>query len=100
VAADFVRGVLWNASVDLHYDPVSMADPGPVEPPDPRVLTATAEVLEGWCTTMTVHLDERIASLLTPGGGVPPSRWPPSPTPRSGRAPPSDRSSPAVVPSG
>ena len=71
-AAEFVRGVLWNASVDLHYDPVSMADPGPVEPPDPRVLTATAEVLDGWCTTMTVHLDERVASLLSPGGGAPP----------------------------
>ena len=71
-AAELVRDVLWNASVDLHYDPADMADIGPPEPPDPRVLTASAPVPAGWCTTMTVHLDERVAGLLSPGGGTPP----------------------------
>ncbi len=69
--AEFVAGVLWKASVELHYDPVGPLTSAPPSPPD-IALRATRVVLDGWCTTMVVHLDEQVAGLLTPGGGAPP----------------------------
>ena len=69
--AELVTALLWNASVDLHYDPVHLVGAAPEPQADTRVLRASRQVLDGWCTTMTVHLDERVAGLLAPGGGAP-----------------------------
>ena len=69
--AEFVAGVLWKAKVELHYDPVD-ALPPPPDGPTEAALRASRVVLDGWCTTMVVHLDERVSDLLKPGGGAPP----------------------------
>lgn len=69
--AELVAGVLWKAKVDLHYDPVHLLPPSPPGPTE-TALQASRVVLDGWCTTMVVHLDERVSDLLQPGGEGPP----------------------------
>nr|MDQ3385726.1 hypothetical protein [Actinomycetota bacterium] len=69
-AAELVSSVLWNAKVELHYDPAGAGPPAP--PAGDAALRASRVLLDGWCTTMVVHLDDQIAGLLTPGGGAPP----------------------------
>ena len=68
-AAELVGSVLWNAKVELHYDPAGDGPPSP--PGGDTALRASRAVLDGWCTTMVVHLDDQVAGLLAPGGGAP-----------------------------
>jgi DisA bacterial checkpoint controller nucleotide-binding len=62
--ADFVGELVGRAAVEVHYTP------GCEPPATPRaedgviLASASRPVPDGWCTTLTVRLDARMASLL------------------------------------
>jgi hypothetical protein len=65
VVADFIRELLANAEVELHYSPRD-APPSAVahEPAfvGPVIVSASAEVLDGWTTTLSIGFGVRSAA--------------------------------------
>ena len=68
-AADLVGELLGQATISLHYTPAGGAPCQAPDADDPDVLaSATEEVVEGWQTTMTVHVDPQVAPLVASAG--------------------------------
>ncbi|NND73837.1 MAG: hypothetical protein HKN44_02420 [Ilumatobacter sp.] len=64
VVADFVRELLGNAEVDLRYTPVDASSPS--DPPStfvgPVVVSASAVLVDGWTTTLSIGFGVRSAA--------------------------------------
>lgn len=65
--AEALAELLVGASVELSYAPAGTPRPEPTDAPG--TASATGEGPDGWRTTLTVRLDERLAHLVRP------SRW-------------------------
>jgi hypothetical protein len=59
--AEFVAELLGRATIELHYRPLG----DPPLPRDGRAPAASAGLLPGWCTTLTIRLDDQVARVAT-----------------------------------
>jgi len=63
--AEFIGELLGRATVQLRYTPVG-ASPAP--PGDSVLAAASGELVDGWCTTIAIGLDDRVAKVVASEG--------------------------------